>query len=116
MEGIEIFEYSGEGYRPAMHYGAWRVAFANYAERFDKEKLTKISRHLLTDEAFVLLAGDATLIIGLDMCEVKLEPNKVYNVTCGTWHGLYLSRDAKVLIIENDDTGPDNTEDYCFKR
>ncbi|MBQ7363256.1 MAG: hypothetical protein IJW48_02270 [Clostridia bacterium] len=116
MDGIEVFEHGGEGYLPAMSYDGWRVAFANYAERFDKEKFTYLERHLLTDEAFVLLSGEASLVIGRDLFEVRLERERIYNVKCGEWHALWLSRDAKVLIIENDGTGRENTEYYFLKR
>ena len=58
-EGLEIKEYNGEGYDRTHTYGAWRVAFLNHAERF--ENTTYLERHLLTDEVFLLLNGEATL-------------------------------------------------------
>ena len=35
---------------------------------------------------------------------------KVYTMEQGEWHHVLLSRDAKVLVVENADTGPGNTE------
>ena len=49
----EVFEYNGVGYDRTMNFGEWRVAFLNYAERFDV--IDKLERHMLTDEVFVLL-------------------------------------------------------------
>jgi len=106
--GIEILEYTGDGYSKVMSYGAWRVAIINYAERFDEKNLTKLERHLLTDEVFVLLEGNAILIS--DREKYLMEAGKIYNVKAGIWHAISVSRDAKVLIVENENTCIDNTE------
>lgn len=34
----EIHEYTREGYEPTMHFAQWRVAIANYYDRFDENK------------------------------------------------------------------------------
>ena len=109
---IEIFEYTGEGYEKTMHYEAWRVAFLNYAERFDK--IMYLERHLLTDEVFVLLTGKAKLIIGEDKQEYRMEPNKIYNVKRAVWHAVKVSEDAKLLIVENHNTATENNEYIHF--
>ena len=107
--GLEVYEYNGAGYNATMHFEDWRVAMINFGENFDKP--TKMSRHMLTDEVFVLLQGTATLIIGENAEEFPLEKNKIYNVTKATWHALEVSRDAKVLVVENHNTCADNSED-----
>lgn len=71
-EGLEILEYGGKGYDRTMHFGEWRVAFLNWAEKFDKGSDFPAERHLLTDEVFVLLAGSATLYIGAELAPVRL--------------------------------------------
>lgn len=109
-EGLEILEYGGKGYDRTMHFGEWRVAFLNWAEKFDKGSDFPAERHLLTDEVFVLLAGSATLYIGAELAPVWLEPEKLYNVWAGVWHKVAVSRDAKLLIVENHSTGPENSE------
>lgn len=106
--GIEICEYTGEGFSKVICYQSWRVAIINYAERFDRENINRLERHLLTDEVFVLLSGEATLVG--EQQELAMEPGKLYNVKAGEWHNIYVSRDAKVLIVENVETGPDNSE------
>ena len=112
---IEVFGYDGEGYERTMNFESWRVAIANYAERFDKDKFDKLERHLLTDEVFVLLSGDAQLVIGMEMKHITLEIGKIYNVKKGAWHNILISEGAKVLIVENHNTGLENTEYYYFK-
>ncbi len=110
MQNIEILDYNGEGYKPAMAFGQWRVAYLNYCERFDKNNCHQLEKHNLTDEVFVLLCGKATLIIGEDAEQYKMSQGKIYNVKKGAWHHIVTSEDAKVLIVENDDTGDENSE------
>ncbi len=112
MTGLEISEYIGEGYDRTLTYGAWRGAFLNFAPQFDN--ITYIERHLLTDEVFVLLAGEAELLIGEEREAVTMEPCRLYNVRAGTWHNIRVSRDARVLIVENSDTGKQNSEYIYF--
>lgn len=107
---IQIFEYNGEDYRPVMNFGQWRVAFLNYSEKQAESNIYQIERHLKTDEVFVLLQGTATLIIGEDLARIPMEYNKVYNVPKGVWHCVFMSKDAKILIIENDNTSVENGE------
>lgn len=110
MPGIEIMEYKGEGYSPLVRYDSWRVAIANYAERFSERKNIYLERHLETDEVFVLLKGSCILLIGENIERIQLELCKTYNVKKGTWHNMFLSKDASVMIIENDNTCKENTE------
>lgn len=104
---FEIYEYDGIGYERTMNFESWRVALLNYEERFDV--ITKLEKHVLTDEVFVLLQGSATLIIGEEQILEPLEHCKIYNVKKGVWHALKISKDAKVLIVENHNTSLDNT-------
>jgi len=110
MEGLDIVEYGGEGYRRLVAGAKWTVATLNYASRFDRRNLCELERHILTDETFVLLAGKATLLIGRDAHEVEMEPLKYYNVRAGVWHHILVSHDARVLVAENADTSRANSE------
>lgn len=107
---VEIKDYTGEGYKPQVDFGAWRVAIANFKPDWAKGKQTYIERHMQTDEVFVLLSGEVSLLIGKEMTEYPLEPGKIYNVKAASWHQLQMSEDAKVLIVENRDTGRSNSE------
>lgn len=108
--GLDILEYEGEGYERALAYGAWRVAIINSMPKLLPENIYKRERHLGTDEAFVLLRGSASLHIGEQMECFPMETGKIYNVRCGVWHAITMAENSKVLVIENDDTGPENTE------
>ena len=107
---IEILDFTEAGYSPVLTYGSWRVAILNYLDKLKRENLTYLERHLETDEAFILMQGEATLFIGKSTCEYVMEKYKVYNVKKNAWHAISLSPDAKVLIVENADTGKENTE------
>ena len=107
---LEIYSYEGDGYKSMVFYEGWRVAFLKHADRFDKDLVDKMERHMLTDEVFVLLEGEGFLIIGEDDKVCPMEKNKLYNVKKAVWHNICVSRDALVLIVENAETGLPNTE------
>lgn len=114
-ELLEVKEYSGTGYLPLIDYGEWRVAVLNYHEALLPENIKDMQRHDETDEVFVLLAGRCILFIGEGDAKVTgiyaqdLEPYKFYNVKKACWHNHTLSRDARVLIVENRDTTGTNS-------
>lgn len=107
---MEVLSYDGDGYKRLIDGQLWTVAALNYAERFDESNLVRLERHLLTDEAFVLLDGSATLIVGMDIVRVPMTCGKVYNVRAGEWHHILVKPGSHVLIMENSDTGKANTE------
>ena len=112
---LEIVQYEGDGYRPVVDYASWRVAILNYIDELRPENITSISKHAETDEVFVLLAGKCLLFVAEGDAEEKclyaadMQPAQVYNVKKGVWHTHVLSRDAKVLIVENADTTAKNS-------
>jgi ureidoglycolate hydrolase len=115
---LEIKEYRGEGYRTLINFGAWRVALLRWIETTQPEKITYMERHTQTDEVFILLQGQATLILGENGPMVTglqrqvMESGKLYNVRQNAWHSVIMSRDAAILIVENLDTGESNSEYY----
>jgi mannose-6-phosphate isomerase-like protein (cupin superfamily) len=112
---VEIYEYNGENYNPTMNSDSWRVAFLNYGDAVEKSKLSFLERHHLTDEVFVLLEGDGTLLIGMEKKPLEMEKNKIYNVKKDVWHTIFMTPKSKVLIVENDNTAKENSEYYYFK-
>ena len=112
---LEVKEYSQEGYRPLIDYGEWRVAVLNYCEELLPENIDKMQKHNQTDEVFVLLKGSCTLYLAEGEDEIKniyaqkMEPFKLYNVKKSVWHTHSLSSDGSVLIVENRNTGLDNS-------
>ena len=111
--GIEIYDYNGDNYQTAMRFDSWRVAYLNHGDRFSEENFEKIERHNESDEVFILLAGKATLIIGEELNRIEMEPHKLYNVPKGVWHHIFTLEGTSVLIVENEDTGTENSE-YLF--
>lgn len=114
--GVEVYDYTGELYQTAMRFGSWRVAYLNHGEELLEENFEKLERHNESDEVFVLLAGNATLIIGEELNRIEMEPHKLYNVPMGVWHHIFTSEGASVLIVENEDTGLENSEFLWIKK
>jgi hypothetical protein len=112
---LDVREYDGDGYRPLVDYGAWRVALLRFADDMLPENIAHFQRHDETDEVFVLLQGRCILYVGegeesIDaLYAEEMVPLKVYNVKRSVWHNHTLSRDAVVLIVENQNTGDQNS-------
>jgi ureidoglycolate hydrolase len=117
---LEIQEYRSEGYRPLIYFNGWRVAILRWIEDTLPEKITSMERHTQTDEVFVLLEGQATLILGGNGPVVTrlqrqvMENCILYNVRQNAWHTVVLSRDASILIVENQNTGEVNSEYFAL--
>lgn len=115
---LEVLDHTKEGYSPVVDYAAWRVALLNYSKDLLPENITAMQRHNETDEVFVLLCGRCVLFIGEGDEKVtavhaqNMQPFRIYNVKKSTWHSHTLSRDARVLIVENRDTTFDNSP-FC---
>ncbi|MBQ7268614.1 MAG: MBL fold metallo-hydrolase [Bacteroidales bacterium] len=110
MNGLDIIDNGGEGYRRLVNNAKWTLATLNWAPRFEEKNIVELERHNLTDETFVLLQGKATLLIGEKAVRVEMQPLKYYNIRAGIWHNIFVSKDARVLIAENADTSKDNTD------
>lgn len=113
-ELIDIIEYTGSGYMPLVDFSHWRVAMLNFDEKYLIENIDYFQKHDETDEVFVLLDGNCTLLAAdeneiLNITAVKMEPLKVYNIKKGILHSHILSEDAKILVIENIDTTVQNS-------
>jgi ureidoglycolate hydrolase len=112
---LEIRNYHGDGYKPLVDYGEWRVAILRFVDGLQPDRIDSMERHIETDEVFVLLRGQGVLIIGGNVGQVDrilpqvMEPGEIYNVKRDVWHTILLTRDASVLIVENNDTGEHNT-------
>ena len=116
ISGVDIYDYKNDNYMTVMRYGAWRIAYLNNGDKFFEKNFQRIERHLQTDEAFILLEGEATLIIGEELNRIKMEPHKVYNVPKGVWHHIFTGEGTRVVIVENEDTGADNSEYMSVSR
>ena len=108
---LEVYSFEdGRNYKSAMSFNNWKVAFLFHGENHYEERMKRLSRHTETDEVFVLLEGEATLIIGEDSKRIPMEKNKIYNVPKNVWHNIRTFEGAKVLIVEEKDTGSHNSD------
>lgn len=117
MKLIEIYEYNDSGYKTLMSYKEWRVAILNFTDELKIENINYVEAHKETDEVFVLLEGNCQMILmdfdnkNLKKMEiVELEPNKIYNIPKNIHHSHVLSSDAKLLIVEQEDTNDLNSD------
>ena len=116
-ELLQIKRCQDAGYHPQIYYEGWRVAYLNDTPKFHLENMEDMQRHNTSDEVFVLLKGSCTLYIGDGGDEgpgtvraVELEPGVIYNVRRGAWHTHATGPDASVLIVENADVSPENSD------
>ena len=115
MSGLEISFNDGEGIKPLVYFGTWRVAILNNAPRNRKGNVSYLEKHIETDEVFVLLKGNCELLIAGsnetygNIEKVKMEPGYVYNVKKDVWHACEMDPNTSVLIVENGDTSEGNT-------
>ena len=113
---LQITEYTGDGYKPLVDFGTWRVAFLRFIDELIPENIHRLERHVETDEVFVLLSGQAVLFLGEGEQTVEklhfqvMQPGKLFNVRKNAWHVCVLSRDATILLVENNDTCSENTD------
>ena len=131
MNGIDEYEYRGEGYMRQVNGAKWTLAALNYAERFDEKNIVDLERHNLTDETFVLLEGEATLLtagvsgasrpgeptrdasgagVPVRVSRVPMTPLRYYNVRAGIWHNIVVKPGTRCLVAENANTSKDNTD------
>lgn len=99
---IEKHIFTGEDFKVAMEFENWKIGLLRYSKRFSS--FDRLERHLLTDEAFILLDGEAILYTDTEKKCV------VYNIPRAVWHHIVVSKDATVMVVENSSTCEENTE------
>lgn len=121
MKIIETKSHPGEGYLPLQIGPKWQIAQLNYALEESLEYKNKLDIHHLTDEAFLLIEGNAVLIAAVISQEEifydirRMDSGVVYNIPKNVWHNIVLKEGAKVLIIEDANTHlPLPEGDYDF--
>lgn len=110
MKFIETYSHEGNGYNPFLISDGWQVAVLNYAPEETAEAIEKLDIHHHTDEAFMLVKGDAVLISasvtdsGIEYDMVKMKPGIVYNIPVNVWHKIAMKPGSGVYIVEKSDT------------
>ena len=123
MNIIETYTHTKEGYNPYLIGDKWQIAQLNYSIDEALESKVRLDIHHLTDEAFMLMEGDAVLIaahIKNDEIEYKMDfmqQGILYNIPKNVWHNIVLKSAAKVLIIEDANTHlplPDGDYEFYY--
>lgn len=116
MTFYELYDFQGIGYEKLFHHRDWRVAVLNYIEELEVKNLVYMEAHHETDEVFVLLQGQCIMFFAevsnqeiQEIQAIQLEPHKVYKIPAGVYHTHTLSLDAKLLIVEEENTCYDNS-------
>ena len=105
-KSVEISRFTGNDFQVMTQFEGWKIGLLRISERFSAYKQEE--RHLLTDEVFVLLEGEAVLYV--EDQQFNMETGTLYNVKKGAWHHTVVSEDATVMVVENSNTGAENTE------
>ena len=103
---IETSSFTGEDFLVVKQFENWKIGFLRFSKRFSV--FDRLERHMLTDEAFILLDGQATLYT--DTESVIMKKNTVYNIPKAEWHHIVVSKDATVMVVENSSTNEENTQ------
>ena len=115
---MEILKYAfeGEGLTRVFENEKWMVGIKNWKPMNDIANINNLERHNETDELFILLNGQCTLLYanetadGLDIQAVRMEPLKVYNIPHTLWHNTVTQKDTKLALIEDSSTGSANSD------
>lgn len=107
---LETYYIKKEGYHPFLIRDGWQVAQLNFTEEQHIDNIFRVDAHHKTDEVFVLLKGNAVLILakikdGNPIFEVELmKPKVTYNIPENTWHNIAMEKGSEVLIVEKSNT------------
>ena len=110
--GLDTYDFDGDDFKRLFTSDGWTAAILTPGPIFSKASY--IERHIGSDELFALMEGAATLYVGKEMKPVQMERGRVYNVRRGTWHGIVVEPNTKVLVVEN--AGDIKTEKKGIKK
>lgn len=113
---IASYEFSGAGMTRVYENEKWMVGIKNWKPANDITGIDCLERHNLTDELFVLIEGECTLVYanetdkGLEFGAVAMVPNKVYNIPATLWHNTITKSNTKMVLIEDPSTSMENSD------
>lgn len=119
---LPVLDTNIPGFTRLFENDRWTLAMILDSEQTHRENVTALSRHMETDEVFVLLEGEACIYVGAGetfpvmLRRVSLPVNKAVVVKAGTWHATITQNGCKILVIENRGTGSGNTEKIPAKQ
>lgn len=113
---ISEIQYDGEALKRVYENPQWTVGIKNWKPANDIEQIGNLERHNCTDELFVLLNGSCSLVYateegdGLDIKIVEMRPYAVYQIPPTLWHNTIMTKETKLILIENSDTSMENSD------
>lgn len=108
----EVIEFNLKGFNSVFKSNLWQIATITYDKGYSKEGFNHMKRHLTTDEVFTLINGSAVLhtMENAERVDTNIEKGKIYCVHKGTWHYIKISVDAMLMVVENKDLLPEQSE------
>ena len=92
----------------------FKCAFITLSDQYAYGQVKIMKRHNESDEVFVLIKGQATLLTGdpieKEYIKTELKTGTSFCVEAGTWHYLAVSEDALVFVVENSEVSGENTD------
>ncbi len=116
MQKILEYAFEGEGLTRVFENEKWMVGIKNWKPMNDLSNINNLERHNETDELFILLQGQCTLLYanetenGLKIEAVPMEPLKVYNIPRSLWHNTVTEHHTKLILVEDSSTGSANSD------
>ena len=113
-KALEILFHDGAGFSPLVTCPGWQVAQLNDRPDLHADTIRQVERHDATDEVFILVKGDAALVIGAEGAgamtweTVRMKLGLTYNIPRGVWHTIMTSPGMQVMIFEKDNTHLDD--------
>lgn len=117
---ILIHEFQEQGMNRVYENPSWMVGIKNWKPMNDISGIDRLERHNETDELFILLNGQCTLLFaneqskGLKIEYVPMEAGKVYQIPAGLWHNTVTQKDTKLALIENSSTCAANSDELLL--
>ena len=116
MKCYEQFDFKQNGYSKLFHFNNWRLATLEYVKEIDESSVDYLECHNETDEVFILLKGHCKMVFFKDNdpasndfeC-IDLKPQQVYRILKGVYHAHRISKDAKIVLVEEESTSQDNS-------
>ncbi|MDX9691647.1 MAG: hypothetical protein RBT45_04265 [Acholeplasmataceae bacterium] len=112
MKNYNVYDFNGIGYQKLFHYDAWRIAILNYIDELKIENINYVECHHDTDEVFVLLEGHCRLYFynhEEGFTYVDMDKHQTYVIPKDVYHTHVLDTNAKLLIVENENTCDENS-------
>ena len=117
MKNYEVLDFNGFGYQKLFHFDTWRIAVLRYTDELEVENINYVECHHHTDEVFILLEGNCRLYFynpHEGFTYVDMVKNQTYVIHKDIYHTHVLDEQAKVLIVENENTCDDNSSRIYF--